>query len=201
MSDLIRVPEWFDKFYKYVQRDCGNANLVKMKFIQALVKQGWGSTFIEEIIEDNELLLTHSTTEYIKKIDEQVDIGLYILNYSDDLIKALIDEYEVEEEKYIVVAKETYGVTEGKPAFSDNYGYQDYLIFSKIPHRKIYYVDDKYQEDCIDVPEDVLSSEIITEKFSSELLSLFNRKPELIMNKEEAEKLINSYRMMIPIKS
>ena len=199
MSDLIKVPEWFDEIYRYVQHDCGRANLARMKFIQAIVKQGWGTTFIVEIVKDDELFLTESTTEHIKEINKQEDISQYILVHGDDLIKALIDGYEVKEEKYIVVAKTTYDEYEKTTVVSQDYGDRPVFFASK-PFRKIYYENNMYQEDYIGIREDVFSSGLIMGQCSPEILSLLHGKPELIMNKEEAEKLMNSYRMMIPVK-
>lgn len=198
MSDLIKVPEWFDEIYRYVQHDCGRANLARMKFIQAIVKQGWGTTFIVEIVKDDELFLTESTTEHIKEINKQEDISQYILVHGDDLIKALIDGYEVKEEKYIVVAKTIYDEYEKTTVVSQDYGDRPVFFASK-PFRKIYYENNMYQEDYIGIREDVFSSGLIMGECSPEILSLLHGKPELIMNKEEAEKLMNSYRMMISV--
>lgn len=195
MSDLIKVPEWFDKIYKSVQLDYGSTSYVEMKFIQALVKQGWGFGFTEEIINDDRLRLTKSTIEYIQKVEKQEDINRYVLDNKYDLIKALIDGYEVKEEKYIVITKTPYSATLSTLTSMS--------VFPKpltTSYRKIYYVDDEYQEDYILVQEDALSSGLIMGEFSSDILSLFHGKTELIMNKEEAEKLMNSYRMMIPVK-
>ena len=200
MSDLIKVPEWFDKIYKSVQLDYGSPSYVKMKFIQALVKQGWGFGFTEEIINDDKLRLTKSTIEYIQKVEKQEDIGLYVLDNKYDLIKALIDGYEVEEDKYIVVAKGTYDEYEKTTVVSQDYGDRPVFFASK-PFRKIYYENNMYQEDYIGISADVFSSGLVMGKFSSELLSSLHEKPKLIMNKEEAEKLMNSYRMMILVKS
>ena len=196
MSDLIKVPEWFDKIYKSVQLDYGSASYVKMKFIQALVKQGWGFGFTEEIINDDKLRLTKSTIEYIQKVEKQEDINLYVLDNKYDLIKALIDGYEVEEGQYIVITKTPDSAT--LSMLTPTNVFPQHLT---TPYRKIYYVNDKHQEDYISIQEDVLSSGLIMGEFSSDILSLINGKPELIMNKEEAEKLMNSYRMMIPVKS
>jgi len=200
MSELIKVPEWFDEIYRYVQHDCGRANLARMKFIQAIVKQGWGTTFIVEIIKDDELFLTESTTEHIKEINEQEDISQYVLVHGDDLIKSLIDGYEVEENKYIVVAKGTYDEYEKTTVVTEDFGNKP-VMFTSIPFRRVYYENNIHQEDYISIRENVFSSGLVMGKFSSELLSLINGKPKSIMNKEEAEKLMNSYRMMIPVKS
>lgn len=200
MSDLIKVPEWFDKIYNSVLLDYGRTSYVKMKFIQALVKQGWGFGFTEEIINDDKLYQTKSTIEYIQKIQKQEDINRYVLDNQYDLIKALIDGYEVEEEKYIVVAKTTYDEYEKTTVVSQDYGDRPVFFASK-PFRKIYYENNMYQEDYIGIREDVFSSGLIMGECSPEILSLLHGKPELIMNKEEAENLMNAYRMMIPIKS
>jgi len=199
MSELIEAPKWFDDIYKEVVNIINNEfsysgdpeEFAKELMIKAISNNGFGEFWVDDLIReilfpsDNLLSMIYDNKQ--EKID-------YVLNHKLDLIEALIISYKVKEDKYIVVSVNNY--ESEKWNFDTNiitYSNDDSIV-------KYLYYEDELSEKYKELNFDLLAAGLVFGKFEPELINkIKDLEPKLIMNKEKAQKLINSYRMMIPI--
>lgn len=200
MSKLIEVPKWFDDIYKevirvieddfsYVHKPEDKANEL---LIKAISNHGYGEFWTDDLIREI-LFPSVALTNMIKnKEDEKIE---YVSHNKIDLIKAIVDGYKVKEDMYLVVSADDYestkwSVEETALVYSSS--------ISKVRH--LYYEDNNQLERYKDFDSNLLTSGLIFGKFKPELIEQIQEmEPKLFMNKEKAEKLVNSYRVIIPI--
>lgn len=90
MSEKVKVPAWFDKWYRSVGSN-GWSNNRQENSVFKIARQGYGYDFYDDIddCEVNQIDVNKVDREYVKQ-------------HKLELIKAVIDGYEVEEPKYRV---------------------------------------------------------------------------------------------------
>lgn len=200
MSELIEVPKWFDDIYKEVIRVIENEffNICKPEdkanelLIKAISNHGYGEFWTDDLIREILFPSVALVTMIQHKEDEKIE---YVSNNKIDLIRAIVNGYKVKEDSYLVVSASDYKSTKwsiGETTLT--YG----CDISKV--RYLYYEDDNQLEYHKDFDSNLLTSGLIFGKFKPELIEQIQElEPKLIMTKEKAEGLINSYRTMIPI--
>ena len=203
MSELIEVPKWFNDIYKEVVRiieddfsyihepeDKANELLIK-----AISNHGYGEFWTDDLI--REILFPSSELINIiqHKEDEKIE---YVSHNKIDLIRAIVDGYKVKEDKYIIVSiddHEDYKIYPGMTSIKS--------ISIPFSVKYLYYEDEKYLEKYRELDSGTYKSGFdskLAGKVTQDFIKYLNElEPKLIMTKEKAEGLINSYRMMIPI--
>lgn len=200
MSKLMEVPKWFDDIYKevtkiieddfsYIHKPEDKANEL---LIKAISNHGYGEFWTDDLIR----AILFPSAELINimqhKEDEKIE---YVSHNKIDLIRAIVNGYKVKEDSYLVVSASDYKSTKwsiGETTLT--YG----CDISKVRH--LYYEDDNQLEHHKDFDSNLLTSGLIFGKFKPELIEQIQElEPKLIMTKEKAEGLINSYRIMIPV--
>jgi len=200
MSELIEVPKWFDDIYKevirvieddfsYIHKPEDKANEL---LIKAISNHGYGEFWTDDLIREI-LFPSVALINMIKnKENEKVE---YVGHNKIDLIRAIVNGYKVKEDSYLVVSASDYestrwSVEETALVYSSN--------ITKVRH--LYYEDDNQLERYKDFDSNLLTSGLIFGKFKPELIEQIQKmEPKLFMNEEKAEKLVNSYRVIIPI--
>lgn len=200
MSELIEVPKWFDDIYKEVVNIINNEfsyledpeEIIKELMIKAISNNGFGEFWIDDLIREilfpSDNLLNMIYDNKREKID-------YVINHKLDLIEAIINGYKVKGDSYLVVSRNDYESTawsigETTLTYSNN--------ISKVRH--LYYEDDNQLERYKDFDSSLLTSGLVFGKFKPELIKQIQEiEPKLFMNEETAEKLVNTYRVIIPI--
>lgn len=200
MSELIEVPKWFDDIYKevtkiieddfsYIHKPEDKANEL---LIKAISNHGYGEFWTDDLIR----AILFPSAELINimqhKEDEKIE---YVSHNKINLIRAIVNGYKVKEDSYLVVSASDYesnqwNIGETTLTYSSD--------ISKVRH--LYYEDDNQLEHHKDFDSNLLTSGLIFGKFKPELIEQIQElEPKLIMTKEKAEGLINSYRIMIPV--
>jgi len=205
MSELIEVPKWFDAIHRevikvienefsYIHKPEDKANELLIKSIS---NHGFGYLWTDDLLGE----IMYPSMVLINMIQHKEDEKIeYVSHNRIDLIRAIVNGYKVKEDSYLVVSISDYestrwSVEETALIYSSN--------ISKVRH--LYYEDDNQLESYKE-----LDSEIYISGFDFELgkkweakqdfIKILNElEPKLIITKEKAEGLINSYRMMIPI--
>lgn len=203
MSELIEVPKWFDDIRKEVVRVIENKFSYSSKsedtanelLIKAISIHGYGTFWTDDLITEilfpSVALLTMIQTNEEDKIE-------YVSHNKIDLIRAIVNGYKVKEDSYLVVSVSDYksnqwSIGETTLTYSSD--------ISKVRH--LYYEDDNQLERYKELDSKIYISgfdfELMGEAKQDFIKILNELEPKLIMTKEKAEGLINSYRMMIPI--
>lgn len=200
MSELIEVPKWFDDIYKEVVKIIKNEfsyssepeDTANELLIKVISNQGYDHFWTDDLI--IEILTPSVTLKSMIRDGEQEKIK-YVNHNKINLIKAIVNGYKVKEDKYLVISVNDYESTgwsigETTLMYSNN--------ISKVRH--LYYDDDNHLERYKDFDSNLLTSGLIFGNFKPELIKQIQEiEPKLIMNEEKAEKLINAYRVIIPI--
>lgn len=200
MSELIEVPKWFDDIYKEVIRvieddfsyihepeDKANELLIK-----AISNHGYGEFWTDDLIREILFPSVALVTMIQHKEEDKIE---YVSDNKINLIRAIVNGYKVKEDSYLVVSASDYestrwSVEETALVYSSN--------ISKVRH--LYYEDDNQIERYKDFDSNLLTSGLIFGKFKPELIEQIQKmEPKLFMNEEKAKKLVNSYRVIIPI--
>jgi len=203
MSELIEIPKWFDDIYKEVIRvieddfsyihepeDKANELLIK-----AISNHGYGEFWTDDLIRESLFPSADLINMIQHKEDEKIE---YVSHNKIDLIRAIVNGYKVKEDKYIVVS------------INDH---EDYRIYPSVTSIKsisipfsvkyLYYENEKHLEKYRELDSGTYKSGFDSElagKVTQDFIKTLNGlEPKLIMTKEKAEGLINSYRTMIPI--
>lgn len=203
MSELIEVPKWFDDIYKevtkiieddfsYIHKPEDKANEL---LIKAISNHGYGEFWTDDLIR----AILFPSAELINimqhKEDEKIE---YVSHNKINLIRAIVNGYKVKEDSYLVVSASDYesnqwNIGETTLTYSSD--------ISKVRH--LYYADDNQLEHHKELDSNIyksgFNSESGGEATQDFIKTLTELEPKLIMTKEKAEGLINSYRMMIPI--
>lgn len=200
MSELIEVPKWFDDIYKEVVRVIENefsyssepedtANELLIKVISG---HGHGTIWTDDLIREILFPSVALVTMIQHKEEEKID---YVGHNKIDLIKAIINGYKVKEDSYLVVSANDYESTKWSVEETTLTYISD---ISKVRH--LYYEDDNQLERYKDFDSSLLTSGLIFGKFKPELIKQIQEmEPKLFMNEEKAKKLVNTYRVIIPI--
>lgn len=200
MSELIEVPKWFDDIYKEVVKIIKNEfsyssepeDTANELLIKVISNQGYDHFWTDDLI--IEIITPSVALKSMIRDGEQEKIE-YVNHNKINLIKAIVNGYRVKEDKYLVVSTNDYESTawsigETTLTYSNN--------ISKARH--LYYEDDNQLERYKDFDSSLLTSGLIFGEFKPELIKQIKEtEPKLIMNKEKAERLINAYRVIVPI--
>jgi len=203
MNELIEVPKWFDDIYKevirvieddfsYIHKPEDKANEL---LIKAISNHGYGEFWTDDLI--REILFPSEALIHMihHKEDEKIE---YISHNKINLIRAIVNGYKVKEDKYIVVSIDNH---EGYKTYHGTTSIKSITIPFSVKH--LYYEDDKYLEKYKELDSKIYKSGFDFElggKAKQDFIKVLNElEPKLIMTKEKAEGLINSYRTMIPI--
>jgi len=203
MSELIEVPKWFDDIYKevirvieddfsYIHKPEDKANEL---LIKAISNHGYGEFWTDDLIRESLFPSADLINMIQHKEDEKIE---YVSHNKIDLIRAIVNGYKVKEDKYIVVS------------INDH---EDYRIYPSVTSIKsisipfsvkyLYYENEKHLEKYRELDSGTYKSGFDSElagKVTQDFIKTLNGlEPKLIMTKEKAEGLINSYRTMIPI--
>jgi len=203
MSELIEIPKWFDDIYKevirvieddfsYIHKPEDKANEL---LIKAISNHGYGEFWTDDLIRESLFPSADLINMIQHKEDEKIE---YVSHNKIDLIRAIVDRYKVKEDKYIVVS------------INDH---EDYRIYPSVTSIKsisipfsvkyLYYENEKHLEKYRELDSGTYKSGFDSElagKVTQDFIKTLNGlEPKLIMTKEKAEGLINSYRTMIPI--
>jgi len=203
MSELIEVPKWFDDIYKevvriieddfsYIHKPEDKANEL---LIKAISNHGYGDFWTDDLIRESLFPSADLINMIQHKEDEKIE---YVSHNKIDLIRAIVNGYKVKEDKYIVVS------------INDH---EDYRIYPSVTSIKsisipfsvkyLYYENEKHLEKYRELDSGTYKSGFDSElagKVTQDFIKTLNGlEPKLIMTKEKAEGLINSYRTMIPI--
>lgn len=200
MSELIEVPKWFDDIYKEVIKVIENEFSYSSKpedtanelLINAISNHGHGTFWTDYLIREILFPSVALVTMIQHKEEEKIE---YVSHNKIDLIRAIVNGYKVKEDSYLVVSVNDYestrwSVEETALVYSSN--------ITKVRH--LYYEDDNQLERYKDFDSNLLTSGLIFGKFKPELIEQIQKiEPKLFMNEEKAKKLVNSYRVIIPI--
>jgi len=203
MSELIEIPKWFDDIYKevirvieddfsYIHKPEDKANEL---LIKAISNHGYGEFWTDDLIRESLFPSADLINMIQHKEDEKIE---YVSHNKIDLIRAIVNGYKVKEDKYIVVS------------INDH---EDYRIYPSVTSIKsisipfsvkyLYYENEKHLEKYRELDSGTYKSGFDSElagKVTQDFIKTLNGlEPKLIMTKEKAEGLINSYRTMIPI--
>lgn len=203
MSELIEVPKWFDDIHKEVVKVIENEfsyssepeDTANELLINAISNHGHGTFWTDYLIREILFPSVALVTMIQHKEEEKIE---YVSHNKIDLIRAIVNGYKVKEDKYIVVSIENY---EGYKTYHGT----DTIKSITLPfsYRRLYYGDEKYLEKYRELDSKIYISGFDFElggKAKQDFIKVLNElEPKLIMTKEKAEGLINSYRMMIPI--
>lgn len=203
MSKLIEVPKWFDDIYKeviriieddfsYIHKPEDKANEL---LIKAISNHGYGEFWTDDLIRE----ILFPSVALISMIQHEEDEKIeYVSNNKIDLIRAIVNGYKVKEDKYIIVSIDDY---EDSKIYYGTTSIKSITIPFSVKH--LYYEDNKYLEKYKELDSKIYKSGFDSElggKATQDFIKALNEsEPKLIMTKEKAEGLINSYRMMIPI--
>lgn len=203
MSELIEVPKWFDDIHKEVIRviedDFSYVNKPEDKanelLIKAISNHGYGEFWTDDLIRE----ILFPSVALINMIQHEEDEKIeYVSHNKTDLIRAIVNGYKVKEDKYIVVSIDNY---EDSKIYYGTTSIKSITIPFSVKH--LYYEDNKYLEKYKELDSKIYKSGFDSElggKAAQDFIKALNEsEPKLIMTKEKAEGLINSYRMMIPI--
>jgi len=203
MSELIEVPKWFNDIYKEVVRiieddfsyihepeDKANELLIK-----AISNHGYGEFWTDDLIRESLFPSADLINMIQHKEDEKIE---YVSHNKIDLIRAIVNGYKVKEDKYIVVSiddHEDYKIYPGMTSIKS--------ISIPFSVKYLYYENEKHLEKYRELDSGTYKSGFDSElagKVTQDFIKTLNGlEPKLIMTKEKAEGLINSYRTMIPI--
>lgn len=200
MSELIEVPKWFDDIYKEVIKVIENEFSYSSKpedtanelLINAISNHGHGTFWTDYLIREILFPSVALVTMIQHKEEEKIE---YVSHNKIDLIRAIVNGHKVKEDSYLVVSVNDYestrwSVEETALVYSSN--------ITKVRH--LYYEDDNQLERYKDFDSNLLTSGLIFGKFKPELIEQIQKiEPKLFMNEEKAKKLVNSYRVIIPI--
>lgn len=200
MSELIEVPKWFDDIYKEVIKVIENEFSYSSKpedtanelLINAISNHGHGTFWTDYLIREILFPSVALVTMIQHKEEEKIE---YVSHNKIDLIRAIVNGYKVKKDSYLVVSVNDYestrwSVEETALVYSSN--------ITKVRH--LYYEDDNQLERYKDFDSNLLTSGLIFGKFKPELIEQIQKiEPKLFMNEEKAKKLVNSYRVIIPI--
>lgn len=202
MSELIEVPKWFDDIYKEVVRVIENEfsyssepeDTANELLIKVISSHGHGTIWTDDLIREILFPSVSLVTMIQHKEEEKID---YVDHNKIDLIKAIINGYKVKEDSYLVVSANDYEST--KWSVEEEETTLTYISdISKVRH--LYYEDDNQLERYKDFDSSLLTSGLIFGKFKPELIKQIQEmEPKLFMNEEKAKKLVNTYRVIIPI--
>ena len=203
MSELIEVPKWFDDIHKEVVKVIENEfsyssepeDTANELLINAISNHGHGTFWTDYLIREILFPSVALVTMIQHKEEEQIE---YVSHNKIDLIRAIVNGYKVKEDKYIVVSidyHEDYKIYPGMTSIKS--------ISIPFLVKHLYYGDEKHLEKYIELDSRTYKSGFdseLTGKATQDFIKTLNElEPKLIMTKEKAEGLINSYRMMIPI--
>lgn len=200
MSELIEVPKWFDDIHKEVVKVIENEfsyssepeDTANELLINAISNHGHGTFWTDYLIREILFPSVALVTMIRHKEEEKIE---YVSHNKIDLIRAIVNGYKVKEDSYLVVSANDYestrwSVEETTLVYSSN--------ITKVRH--LYYDDDNQLERYKDFDSNLLTSGLIFGKFKPELIEQIQKiEPKLFMNEEKAKKLVNSYRVIIPI--
>lgn len=200
MSELIEVPKWFDDIHKEVVKVIENEfsyssepeDTANELLINAISNHGHGTFWTDYLIREILFPSVALVTMIRHKEEEKIE---YVSHNKIDLIRAIVNGYKVKEDSYLVVSANDYestrwSVEETTLVYSSN--------ITKVRH--LYYEDDNQLERYKDFDSNLLTSGLIFGKFKPELIEQIQKiEPKLFMNEEKAKKLVNSYRVIIPI--
>ena len=203
MSELIEVPKWFDDIYKevvriieddfsYIHKPEDKANEL---LIKAISNHGYGDFWTDDLIRESLFPSADLINMIQHKEDEKIE---YVSHNKIDLIRAIVNGYKVKEDKYIVVSiddHEDYKIYPGMTSIKS--------ISIPFSVKYLYYENEKHLEKYRELDSGTYKSGFDSElagKVTQDFIKTLNGlEPKLIMTKEKAEGLINSYRTMIPI--
>lgn len=200
MSELIEVPKWFDDIHKEVVKVIENEfsyssepeDTANELLINAISNHGHGTFWTDYLIREILFPSVALVTMIRHKEEEKIE---YVSHNKIDLIREIVNGYKVKEDSYLVVSANDYestrwSVEETTLVYSSN--------ITKVRH--LYYEDDNQLERYKDFDSNLLTSGLIFGKFKPELIEQIQKiEPKLFMNEEKAKKLVNSYRVIIPI--
>lgn len=198
MTELVTAPKWFDNIYKELENSIrfnwgvSDAHVsAKSILLNAIAHQGFVSVWTDTVLEETRLPNSHLKKLIMENEEEKIE---YVEKHRFDLIKAIIDGYEVEEDKYVVVSKnykieiapkfQSYHIAPWKGTKIDEVFYGD---------AKKYYVyfENNGIEDCKSISENE-NNDLFNGVLTNELIPT--------MNQDEAESLLNDYRLKFKVK-
>lgn len=198
VTEKIKVPKWFDKIYKELEYSVrfnwgvlDAEQSTKLILVNAIAHQGFVSVWTDTVMEEVRIPTSDLKKMIIENEENKID---YVEKHKFDLIKAIIDGYEVEEEKYVVVSKNCMIERQVKPPIVTG------VILGSMEPLEFEYIDVKkysvfYQNNGIE------KGATISEEQYNNLLH-WNVADESIqtMNNKEADSLLNDYRLKIKVK-
>lgn len=199
MTELVTAPKWFDNIYKELENSIifnwgvSDAHVsAKSILLNAIAHQGFVSVWTDTVLEETRLPNSHLKKLIMENEEEKIE---YVEKHRFDLIKAIIDGYEVEEDKYVVVSKNY--IVDKIAKFKSNHASPwrdmtkiDNIFYQDVKTYHAYFenggVEDYYslsETEYNDLFNGVLTNELIP-----------------TMNQDEAESLLNDYRLKFKVK-